>query len=360
MSRSLVQTHRLLLPLSWLYGAAVAVRNWMYDRGFLASRRFDLPVIGIGNITVGGTGKTPHTEYLVRLLSGRWRVAVLSRGYKRRSHGYLLAEMTTPMEQMGDEPWQMKQKFGSQIHVAVDANRCRGIERLRSDKASSDVEVVLLDDAFQHRAVIPGLSILLIDYNRLITDDLLLPAGRLREPASGRDRADIIVVSKCPARMSPLDFRAVESSLSPRPYQSLFFSTLRYGTLRQLFGTATRQLDSLRTEQIHTLLITGIGSPRQMEADLRPYCSHIVPLSFPDHHYYTPSDVARINAMFSQMEQPRMIVTTEKDAARLRTIDGLSQEVRDSLYELPIEVEIMRNEATLFNQKILNYVQQNT
>ncbi len=343
-------------PLSWLYGVGVRVRNWLYDRGQLRSRRFGLPVICVGNLTVGGTGKTPHVEYLIRLLSDDHRVAVLSRGYKRRSRGFVLADSQTPMKQIGDEPWQMKQKFGDRAMVAVDANRCRGIEQLQAQGA----EVILLDDAFQHRAVTAGLNILLVDYNRLITDDRLLPVGRLREPVSGKDRADIIVVSKCPAGLSPIHFRLVSDKLAPRPFQSLFFSTLRYGPLRQLAGHEERSLDALRQDSTRVLLISGIGSPRQLENDLRPYASHIVHLAFPDHHYFSPADARRINQAFQRLTEPRIAITTEKDATRLIRLEGLDEEVSRSLYVLPVEVEIMRDKTQQFIDKILRYVQQNS
>lgn len=331
------------------------MRNWLYDQGWLASQQFTLPVICVGNITVGGTGKTPHVEYLVRLLSDSFRVAVLSRGYRRKSKGFVRSDGQTPMEQIGDEPWQIKRKFGERVEVAVDADRCRGIEKLQA----VGCDVVLLDDAFQHRAVKAGLSLLLVDYHRLITRDRLLPAGYLREPASGKDRADIVIVSKCPAQLSPIDFRMVQDSLRLRPYQKLFFSTLRYGMLHQLFGNETRALASLGEEGISVMLLTSIGSPQEMEADLRQYTPQILPLHFPDHHYYSTTDVARIRQTFNQLPEPRIVVTTEKDATRLFTLPDLGDELRSRIYVLPIEVEIMRNEDTMFNKKILDYVRKN-
>ncbi len=360
MDQGFVHISKFLLPLSWLYGVGVEVRNWLYDRGWLRSQEYGLPVIGVGNITVGGTGKTPHTEYLVRLLASQYRVAVLSRGYKRKSKGYRLAANDTPMELIGDEPWQMKQKFGEEVIVAVDADRRHGIERLQHDEATSNVEVIVLDDAFQHRAVKAGLNLLLVDYNRLITDDCLLPAGRLREPASAKHRADIVVVSKCPRNISPIDYSVVQQKLALRPFQSLFFSTLRYGLLQQLFSSQTHPLEWLKTNPVSVLLLTSIGNPRQMEADLRQFTERIQPLSFPDHHYFSERDIELVRTSFDRLPKPRIVITTEKDAARLLMLRSLPEELKEKIYVLPVEVEIMRNESTMFNQKILSYVRKNS
>ena len=199
MEGDFIKINEWLLPLSWLYGIGIRFRNFLFDVGILKSQDYKVPIISVGNITVGGTGKTPHVEYLVKLLKDQFNVAVLSRGYKRKSRGYVLADKDTPMQQIGDEPYQMKQKFPG-ITVAVDKNRRRGIAQLTED---DKVDVILLDDAFQHRYVKPGVNILLVDYHRLIIYDKLLPAGRLREPLPGKNRADIVIVTKCPTASSP-------------------------------------------------------------------------------------------------------------------------------------------------------------
>ena len=209
----LIKINEWLTPLSWLYGMAVRLRNWLFDVGIKRSKTFSLPVISVGNITVGGSGKTPHVEYLIRLLHDKMKIAVLSRGYKRKSSGYVLATEETTMPEIGDEPFQMHQKFPD-IYVAVDAKRVRGIERLQSDEETKDVDVVLLDDAFQHRYVKPGINILLVDYHRLIIYDKMLPAGRLREPLSGKNRADIVIVTKCPKDLRPMEFRVLTKAMS--------------------------------------------------------------------------------------------------------------------------------------------------
>lgn len=348
-----------LLPLSWLYYVGVWVRNALFNVGLLKSRSYAIPIIDVGNITVGGTGKTPHVEYLIRLLTPRYKVAVLSRGYKRKSKGYVLATTEMPMTQIGDEPWQMKQKF-PHVHVAVDANRRRGIERLMNDPETRDVEVILLDDAFQHRYVKPGLNILLVDYNRLITEDALLPAGRLRESATARLRAQMVIVTKCPFDTHPISFRVVEQKLGIKPFQSLYFSTLRYGSLYQLFGEGTIQLSELRKKDYHILLLTGIGSPIQMEQDLRRYAQKIAPLSYPDHHYFSAQDAERIRQELAKLSMPRIIITTEKDATRLKSLPWLDESIRNSIYVLPIEVDILKDDKDNLNFNINDYVQSNS
>lgn len=359
MEGDLTQIHHWLLPLSWLYGIGVDIRNSLFDMGVLKSVSYDIPIINVGNITVGGTGKTPHVEYLIRLLSGRYRVAVLSRGYKRKTKGYILSSPSSTMEEIGDEPWQIKQKF-PEVYVAVDANRRRGIGRLMTDEATKDVEIILLDDAYQHRYVKAGHNILLVDYHRIISDDRLLPAGRLRERPSSSRRASTIIVTKCPQHINAMGFRVILSALNVKPYQQLFFSTFSYGSLRQLWGEGMLELDTLRKDNTHVLLLSGIGNPQQMEQDVRRFVQHIVPLTFPDHHYYIRRDAETINQALLSLPKPHIIITTEKDASRLLHLQGLSEEVRQNLYVLPIEISIMRDEKNKFDKTIIEYVQENT
>ena len=262
------------------------------------------------------------------------------------------------MTDIGDEPWQMKQKFPN-VYVAVDKNRRRGIERLCNDEKTRDVEVILLDDAYQHRYVQPGINILLVDYHRMITEDRLLPAGRLREPKEAKNRANMVIVTKCPHDIKPMGFRIIQKSLSLMPYQKLYFSTYRYGRLKSIFGQEERTLEDISPQE-SVLLLTGIASPEQMRIDLQQHTSNITLLSYPDHHYFKPSDIQCINDRFAALPSPKSIVTTEKDATRLRFVEGLSEEVRKALYMLPIEVEIMRNEDTNFTEKIKGYVLKNS
>lgn len=352
------RTNWWLLPFSWLYGIIVEFRNLLFDAEILKSETYPIPIINVGNITVGGTGKTPHVEYLIRLLSDHYKVAVLSRGYKRKSKGYLLANLSSTIQEIGDEPWQMKQKF-PHIHVAVDANRRRGIQRLMEDEITKDVEVILLDDAFQHRYVKPGMNILLTDFHRMFTEDKLLPAGRLREHSEAKRRANMVIVSKCPQGMKPIEYRVLQRRLDLMPFQKLFFSALRYGYLRGLYNGQILDLDSLKEQEQNILLVSGIGNPQQLEHDLQRYTNRITSLSFPDHHYFSQKDIKKISATFKQLPEPKLIVTTEKDATRLLEMKGLSLQIEENLYVLPIEVEILKGNATTFNSQIEDYVQKN-
>ena len=354
-----IKINEWLLPLSWLYGIGSDVRNLLFDMGILASKSYDIPIISVGNLTVGGTGKTPHIEYLIRLLSKNYKVAVLSRGYKRKSSGYVLAQPDSPMKMIGDEPWQIKQKF-PETYVAVDNDRRHGIEKLTTDKETRDVQVILLDDAFQHRYVVPKLNILLIDYHRMITEDRLLPAGRLRERASNRIRANMVIITKCPRDLTPIGYRVVQQALHLKPFQSLFFSTFKYGSLRKLFGDGEIPLEQLRKENMHVLLVTGIGNPEQMEQDVRKFAQYVTHLVYSDHHYFTTKDAKEINRAAQKMPKPMIVVTTEKDAARLRNLKGLDNAVYDNTYVFPIEIEILKNKEAILNEQIINYVQKDS
>ncbi len=330
----------------------------MFDIGVLKSRSFDVPVISVGNITVGGTGKTPHVEYLVELLSGKFGVAVLSRGYKRKTHGFVVADEEATAATVGDEPCQIKRKYPAAT-VAVDANRCHGISLLTEGDTGKDIDVIILDDAFQHRYVKPGISILLVDYHRLIIHDALLPAGRLREPLSGKSRADIVIVTKCPAELKPMDFRVTTKAMGLYPYQHLYFTTLAYGALRGVFTDREKTLESI-TDATHILLLTGIASPRQMIDDLHSYTKNIHPLTFGDHHAFSSRDVRRINEAFGELEGDRIVVTTDKDAERLRGLEGLDNSVKESIYVLPVKIKFMLGQGEMFNENIIGYVLKNS
>lgn len=358
MEGDFIKINEWLLPLSWLYGIGVGIRNSLFDLGILKSRSFDVPVISVGNITVGGSGKTPHVEYLIELLRKRAKVAVLSRGYKRKSKGYVLSGPDTKMQEIGDEPYQMHKKFND-IYVAVDKDRCHGIERLTTDSETKDTDVILLDDAYQHRYVKPGINILLVDYHRLIIYDKLLPAGRLREPKEGKTRADIVIVTKCPKNLKPMSFRVLSRALNLFPYQQLYFTRLDYSDLHLLFGKKTRPLSDI-TPNEHILLLTGIASPEQMVQDLKPYCKDITPLRFADHHQFTDNDVEKINSTFASLPSPSCIITTEKDATRLENMQGLSEEVKRNLYVLPVKVKVMLDKQEKFEETIISYVHKNS
>ena len=366
MEGDFININKKLLPFSWLYGFGVGFRNMLFEMGILKSRSYTVPVISVGNITVGGTGKTPHVEYLIRLLKDKVNVAVLSRGYKRKSHGFVLADEETPMKMIGDEPYQMKQKFPD-ITVAVDSKRTRGIDHLIGGEAGKDIDVVLLDDAFQHRYVKPGINILLVDYHRLIIYDELLPAGRLREPVKSKDRADIVIITKCPWNLKPMEFRVITKAMKLYPYQQLFFSTHEYEMPIAVFPEeqgklgASETLDSLASlKDKNVLLLTGIGSPEQMKHDMEQMTDHVTPLTFSDHHDFKQKDIVAINEAFAALPEPKVIITTEKDATRLAVLEELSSEVKQHLYKLPIYIQIMQDQEELFNQAILGYVRKNS
>ena len=360
MEGDYIKIHSSLLPLSFLYGMGVRFRNMLFDTGILESRSFPIPVISVGNITVGGAGKTPHVEYLIRLLCETKRVSVLSRGYKRRTKGYLLASSSSTSLELGDEPYQMYLKYGRQVHVAVSANRCEGIERLCSDPETKDTDVILLDDAFQHRYVKPGVNILLVDYHRLIVYDKLLPAGRLREPKDGKRRADIVIVTKCPPDLRPMDFRVITKALNLYPYQKLFFTTIEYGDLIPLFTNSRSLALSEITSDFEVLVLSGIASPQHLLCDIQKHTENVIPMTFRDHHIFTPKDIARINNTFDSLSSKRIIITTEKDAARLVGLDGLSDDVRNHIYALPIKTTFLLEQQEQFDEFILSYVLKNS
>lgn len=359
MEEHLVKINKWLYPISFLYGMGVGLRNKLFDWRILQSKSFGIPIICVGNIAVGGTGKTPHTEYLIRLLQDKYSIAVLSRGYKRQTKGYVLADSGSSAQSIGDEPYQIKSKFPD-ITVAVDEKRVRGIERLLK-LGDPEIEAILLDDAFQHRHVNPGLNIVLTDYHRLFCDDALLPAGRLREPEKSKHRAQIVIVTKCPADIKPIDFNIISKRLGLYPYQKLFFSSFKYGELIPVFpetGIPNRALSSLRNSD-NVLLVTGIASPVVMEEEIRKHTRHVESLSFGDHHNFKNKDIKLITERFNKLEGKKLIITTEKDATRLAAHPAVSEELKRYMYVLPIETEILQNQEDTFNKIITEYVRKN-
>ena len=354
-----IHINEWLIPLSWLYGIGVGFRNQLFNIGLLKQHDYDIPIISVGNITVGGAGKTPHVEYLIRLLKDKVKVAVLSRGYKRKTHGYVLANDSSTVTDIGDEPYQMKQKY-QDVHIAVDKKRVDGIAHITGDAETNDTDVILLDDAFQHRYVKPGINILLVDYHRLIIYDKLLPAGRLREPLSGKNRADIVIITKCPKDLKPMEFRVLTKAMNLYPYQSLYFTTIEYESLTPLFAKEKSTIEKEALEDKHVMLITGIASPKQIIIDLKPHVKEMTTLAFSDHHQFKSKDIMKINETFNAIKGEKIIVTTEKDATRLEQLEGLSEEVKQNLYVLPIKVKFMINQEEEFNDKIIDYVRKNS
>lgn len=347
------EPRKILYPLSILYGWIVSFRNYLFDAGVLKSRQFDIPTVSVGNITVGGTGKTPHIEYLINLLKNQFQVAVLSRGYKRLSKGFVLADNKTPMYKIGDEPFQMKQKH-PQTTIAVDKNRCHGIDKLQ--KNNPELDVILLDDAYQHRYVKPGINILLVDYNRLICDDTMLPAGNLREPVRGKNRANIILVTKCPPDIKPFDYRVIRKNMRPFPYQKLFFTSLQYKGVKALFNPKEKSHSMKWLKGKEVILLTGIASPTSMQQEIQQY-SQVTPLAFSDHHAFKRKDMEQLHRLFEKTKgNEKIIVTTEKDAARLVELDFIPESLKPHIYVVPIEVVFMQEQQKLFNKIILEYV----
>ena len=328
-------------PYSWV----MAARNRAFDTGVLKSRKPGIPTICVGNITVGGTGKTPHIEYIAGLLKEKYTIAVLSRGYGRNSKGYIKATGSTAMEQIGDEPFQIKQKFPD-IDVAVCEKRVEGIGKLMAGNKA--LQAVLLDDAFQHRYIKAGLNILLIDSNRPVWRDCVMPFGRLRESIHGITRADIVIFTKCKGLSTEQKsaYRRYIKGIKDIP---VFFTAIRYGKPYQLFGNG----DATIADRV--LLVTGIANPQPLKAEIEEHGAKVELMQYGDHHNFSTADFEDIATRFAR-SGCTVIVTTEKDAARLGQRADLPQAVRDNIHVLPIEVEFIDGEDKLFNKNIYDYV----
>lgn len=345
----------VLIPFSFLFGIVVRLRNFLYNTGFFKSERFAIPVISVGNITVGGTGKTPHVEYMVKLLKDVHHLAVLSRGYKRHTRNFILAGENSTVGEIGDEPKQIKQKFPD-VHVAVDRNRVNGIHTLH--KLLPGLNLVILDDAFQHRKVSPGLSIVLIDYNRPLFKDMMLPAGNLREPAKNIDRADVVIVTKCPGNLT-IESREQYIARLETKTGHIFFTTFNYGNVLPVFPNHDKIKGFANAEPFptpHLLLITGIANP----VPLREYLSSVGQLAgemvFPDHHHYRHNDILAIQKRFHAIKaDQKLIVVTEKDAVRLREL-SIPDDIKRALHYIPIDVRFLYNEEPAFKQLIYQYM----
>lgn len=331
-----------LTPAKWVYGIGVWFHNWLYDSGVCKQTEFEIPVVSVGNLTVGGTGKTPHVEYMISQLADRYNIAVLSRGYKRKTRGFVLASPTSTPEQIGDEPYQIYRKFGGKVKVAVITNRKRGIEKIT--KLFPQIDLIILDDAYQYRAVKPLVSILLLDYHRPIDEDTLLPLGRLREPQHATERADMLVITKCPERMSPIEFRTYSKTFkSILSFQKLFFSSITYEDIRPVFEEVTdfrKSLASL-TEEDSVLLVTGIAHPRSFVNYFKNFPFKVRVMRFPDHHNFSKEDIRRIVKYFNAMEgRQKLIVTTEKDSVRILHNPYFPYKLKAQVYYLPMQIQM--------------------
>ena len=338
--------YKPLLPLAWAYNAGVWLRNKLFDRAILPVDEFSVPVISVGNLTVGGTGKTPLIEYLIELLSPHCHVAVLSRGYRRKSKGYVQATPQCTAHDIGDEPLQIYRKYPHVI-VAVDSNRRRGIKNLLQLDARP--EVILLDDAHQHRYVQPSLSIVLCDYNRPIYADLPLPAGRLREPMSGLKRADAIVLTKCPHQLTKEELQH-EAHLLHCDSNKLYAAHIAYGSPRHIATHNTIEIEMLVANR-NIIIFTGIANPSPMVEYLSRYTQHITLQSYPDHHDFSQQEIEKLAHTVAQKEA--IVITTEKDAARLSHID-LPHQVTQNSYILPLKTVVQpTTDKTEFDRLIL-------
>lgn len=328
---------KILFPFAILYGFITSFRNFLFDKGILKSHSFDLPIIAVGNLSVGGTGKTPQIEYLIRLLSPTNKIATLSRGYKRKSEGFILADSTSNAEILGDEPFQFYQKFPN-ILVAVHANRKNGIEQLVK---ISKPNIILLDDAFQHRKVKAGFYILLTAYNDLYADDFILPAGNLRESRSGAERANIVVVTKCPQNLSEKEKNTIERKLQLESRQKLFFTSIAYD---EFIFSEENQLSVSEIKNTEKVLLAGIAKPKPFFNYLKNEKDTV--LTYPDHHHFSDKDIEEIKSKSSG----KIIITTEKDFVRLK--GSLPPE---QLFYLPIK-SLFLSEGNLFDEIISNYI----
>lgn len=345
----------LLYPLMYIYEIVVRFRNFLFDKGIMKSSEFDFPVIVVGNLRVGGTGKTPHVDYLIQLLSKEFNVGSLSRGYGRKTSGFREVNLLNKSYETGDESLQLKLKYPD-IPVFVGENRVEAITQILFEH--SELHCLILDDAFQHRALKAGVTILLSEYKKLFLDDKLLPLGRLREPIEGANRADIIIITKCPKYLRSIDQQAVIERINPRADIPVFFSFFKNGRLYPLAGHENVAYPSLVEE---VLLVCGIANPKPLIDHLDENYEEISTLLFKDHHVYTKNDLHKIMQKFNSIScKNKIIITTEKDATRFKDVGDVPGWSKLPIYVSPIEVEFIGDDGKYFNEKIKNYVRENT
>lgn len=343
---------RYLVPCGYIYRWAVQLRNFCFDRHWLKSKSYPIPIICVGNITVGGTGKTPHVEFILRLLEGKYKVAVLTRGYGRKTRGLIIATHTSTARDIGDEPRQLKRKYPNVI-IAVDGNRVRAMDYLMQLPNDERPQVVVMDDGFQHRYLRPSYNIVLVDANRPLRDERLLPVGRLREPISALDRAECVIATKCAPDMTPIEQRIIKRHLNLYPHQRIYFSRIKYHTPLPL-STLLCRSTSNNTSEIPKccspiLLICGIANPDPLVQYLEQRYRVVEQLIYPDHYTFTAADVTHWQERYSILTQDYSstpyIICTEKDAVRLSSLsDLLAQELLPHFYYQPIGVEIVDKE----------------
>ncbi len=336
----------LLVPLSWIYRTVVSVRHKLFDAGILKSRKFDIPIICIGNITVGGTGKTPFAEMLIGHFRQSHKVALLSRGYGRKTKGYLEVQTTTPSSRSGDEPKQIKLKYPDTV-VVVCERRAQGIDTIRRNHP--DVDLIIMDDGFQHRKVEAKINIVLVDYTRPLHEDHMLPWGRLRDLPSQLHRAHFVCMTKCPASMNALQQRISRKELSLYPYQCLFFTRVVCGALHPIFP---QDAPGTVTAGTRVSAMAAIGNPSSFVSGLKNRYDVVDTILYNDHHRYRVSDLARMERALEAAPAGTVIVTTEKDAVKLTSSRKIPVEIRSRLYFMPIHISFVDNSKEDFLHKL--------
>jgi tetraacyldisaccharide 4'-kinase len=348
-----------LYPVSLLYGFITGIRNFLYDAGIIPSVEFPFPVICVGNITVGGTGKTPHAEYIAGLLRENFKVATLSRGYKRKTRDFRIASSSTLVSDIGDEPVQIFHNFPD-VLVTVDRNRVHGVNRILLDYP--ETEVIILDDGFQHRRITPGFSILLSDFERLFVRDHMLPYGNLRESKGNMRRADMILITKSPENISPIQRRLIVKEIDKSPYQNLYFTTIRYKPPVPVFEKCHEgiQTDFSECAGCGIVLITGIANPLPLKEYLQKSYTEIIHLSFPDHHSFNEKDLLSFSSAYNNLKSAnRFLFTTEKDAVRLRKFTNIAEPIRSTFFYIPIGIHFLNEDKDEFDNLIIEYVRKN-
>ena len=345
----------LLLPFALLYGLTVKIRNLLFDYNIFKSVSFEKPIICVGNITVGGTGKTPHVEYLLKLLSVNLNIATLSRGYGRKTKGFGYVNATSNANEVGDEPLQMKLNYPL-VQVAVDADRVNGISNLINE--NPDLDLIILDDAFQHRWVKAGLQILLIDFNQLITCDYFLPMGRLRDSVKEKRRADIVIITKCPDGLNREQKESIARELNLKSNQNIFYTGIGYSEPIPVFKEFGLSLHLNKSQDVFAF--AGIANPTFFYSHINSKANLIETYTFPDHFAFTKNKISLIFESFiNNGVLGKAILTTEKDAARLRGLPFLDEEFKKALFYIPIEVKFIDNQENSFINQILTYARKN-
>ena len=335
---------KLLFPLSLVYDGITRFKNFLYNQGFLTSKTFNIPLIVIGNLSVGGTGKTPHTEYISRLLHPVKKLAVLSRGYGRKTKGYVLANKNSTASEIGDEPLQIFQNIPN-ITVAACEDRVTGVKHLINNEL---VNTIVLDDAFQHRKIKGSFYILISTFDKPFYNDLILPAGNLRESKTNKNRANLIIISKCPKDLSYKNQQLVLSKINPLPHQHVFFSTIKYDLPKQFHGSHSWNSTN------NVLLVTGIVNPKPLKTHLELSGKVVETLSFKDHHNYTLNDIKEITKILTSKKTPFIIATTSKDRVKIEEL--ISNTNTDfSFFEIPITIDFLFNQQEEFNSIITNH-----